>query len=215
MEQTPGSNSGQTAADELKVKAQAAASQAKGKAQAAAEKVKDQSKQQLETGKESAAETVDQVADAVHRASDELHQQEQHGLADYASQIASGISSFADTLRNRSIDDLLADTQAMARRNPTIFFLSSVGIGLALSRFLKASARNTTGTANPEYLRGDDISYRGSSEWQQADASQSLYGAQPGSRPASSGDGLGTQPDPLSPGDPVPSATNPPGGTYS
>lgn len=179
MDETTGSTSGsgQSSTDELKGKAQEVARQAKSKAQGVAQKLKTQSKQQLETGKDTAASTVEQVADAVNRASDELHEQEQHGLADYASQVAGSITNFADTLRNRSVDDLIAETETLARRNPTLFFLGSIGVGLALSRFLKASARNTTAEyENEERL---NVSYGAGSEWQQPDASQSVYGGQP------------------------------------
>ena len=179
MDEQTGSTSGstQSTTDELKSKAQDAAKQAKTKAQGVAQKLKGQGKQQLETGKESAAHKAEQLADAVNRASDELHQQDEHGLADYASQVAGSITTFADTLRNRSIDDLIAETQSLARRNPTLFFLGSIGMGVALARFLKASARKTSGM-HPEE-QDLNVSYSAGSEWQQPDASQSVYGGQP------------------------------------
>lgn len=200
MEPTSGSSTGSTPATgqntaqpredlrEAKGKAQQAAQQVKGKAQQTAQKLKEQGKQRLETGKEGAAEKVTQVADAINRASDELHQQQQDGLADYASQLASGIDRFADTLRNRSIDDLISDTEQLARRNPTLFFIGSIGVGLALSRFLKASAQRNSAYGQDEWSGSQDldVSYDQSSEWRQPEASQSVYGGQP---PSTAGDG--------------------------
>ncbi|MET0658371.1 MAG: hypothetical protein ABW110_09490 [Steroidobacteraceae bacterium] len=252
MEQTPGSPTGPSSttgsssssagsasgttpgtAQEVKAKAQQAAREVKGKAQQTAQKLKEEGKQKLESGKEGAAHKVEQLADAVNRASDELHQHQEYGLADYASQVASGINSFADTLRHRSVDDLIAETEALARRSPTIFFLGSIGVGLALSRFLKASARNTTageGAADLEQVEEVDVSYNSSSEWQQPEASPPLYGGQRSGasststsnwssdsaesdvdvRPGGEGRefGAGTS---ESPGTPL---NNPPGGTY-
>lgn len=178
------SNTAQNTVQEVKGKAQQAARAAKSKAQQAAQGLKERGKQQLESGKEGAALKAEQLADAVNRASDELHQHHEDGLADYASQVASGITRFADTLRHRTVDDLIAETEAFARRSPTIFFLSSIGAGLALSRFLKASARNTNG-AQAESLDDElDATYASNSEWQQSEASQSIYGGQPDSTSA-------------------------------
>lgn len=182
---TPGSSSGSSAsgtapgtAQEVKTKAQQVAREAKGKAQQTAQKLKEEGKQKLESGKEGAAFKAEQLADAVNRASDELHQHQEYGLADYASQVASGINTFAETLRHRSIDDLIAETESLARRSPTLFFVSSIGVGLALSRFLKASARKTTAAADVGALEEVEVSYDASSEWQQPEASQSIYGGQ-------------------------------------
>jgi uncharacterized phage infection (PIP) family protein YhgE len=178
---------------DVKTKAQEVAQQAKGKAQQTAQKLKEQGKQQIETGKDTAAQTVEQVADAVSRASDELHQQQQDGLADYASQLAAGITRFADTLRNRSIDDLIAETQSLARRNPTAFLLGSVGVGFALSRFLKASSqRNAEIDSGNEWTSSDDfeVSYNAASEWREPGASQSVSGASPSATSGSSDFGI-------------------------
>jgi hypothetical protein len=49
------------------------------------------------------------------------------------------MKSFAENLKSRSTDDLLRDTQDLARKNPVLFALGSVAVGVALSRFFKAS----------------------------------------------------------------------------
>jgi hypothetical protein len=100
---------------------------------------KDAGQQRLETGKKTAAEQADKVADVLEEASSRLQDSDLQSFAHYADQIASGVKTVSDTLRNRSIDDLLKDTQTVARRNPTLFFLGSVAVGIAFSRFLKAS----------------------------------------------------------------------------
>ncbi|MET0984921.1 MAG: hypothetical protein ABW034_05880 [Steroidobacteraceae bacterium] len=240
MEQTPdspigsfsttGSSSASGAsgtAQEVKVKAQQAAREVKGKAQQAAQKLKDEGRQKLEGGKEGAAHKAEQLADAVNRASDELHQHQEYGLADYASQVASGINSFADTLRHRSIDDLIAETESLARRSPTLFFVSSIGVGLALSRFLKASARNTTAGIEVDPVEDVEVSYDAGSEWQQPEASQSVYGGQPsGTERTSSSWSTEThgtdfevrqnrESGDLGASEPPSTTNNPPGGTYS
>jgi hypothetical protein len=104
------------------------------------ETAKDAGRQRLETGKDRAAEQVEKVAGVMEQASAQLKDSDLGSLADYAGQVASTIKSVSDNLRNRSIDDFLRDTQSLARQNPTLFLLGSVAIGVAISRFLKASA---------------------------------------------------------------------------
>jgi hypothetical protein len=104
-----------------------------------ADRLKDDSRQKIESGKRSAADQIDQVAQALNRAGEELNQS-QPTLANYASQFASSVSTFANRLRDGNMDELLSDTRELARRNPGMFLLGGVALGFALSRFLKASA---------------------------------------------------------------------------
>lgn len=103
------------------------------------DRLKQDGRDKIESGKRSAADQIDQVAQALNRAGEELNQS-QPTLANYASQIASSVSTFANRLRDGNMDDLIADTRELARRNPGLFLLGGVALGFALSRFLKASA---------------------------------------------------------------------------
>jgi hypothetical protein len=102
------------------------------------DRLKDDSKQKIESTKRSAADQIDQVAQALNRAGEELNQS-QPTLANYASQFASSVSTFANRLRDGNMDELISDTREFARRNPGMFLLGGVAVGFALSRFLKAS----------------------------------------------------------------------------
>jgi hypothetical protein len=59
-------------------------------------------------------------------------------LAEYAQRLSEGVARVADHVRHRSLDELTADAQMLARRNPAVFLVGSVAVGLALSRFMKA-----------------------------------------------------------------------------
>ena len=104
------------------------------------EKAQSAGKQKLEIGKTTAAEGADKIAGVIDQASKQLKENDLGTLADYANQVGSSIKSFSDQLRNRNVDELLRDAQTIARRNPTVFFLGSIAVGFAVSRFLKASA---------------------------------------------------------------------------
>lgn len=121
----------------------------KEKAGEAAREVTQRGKQRLETRKSAAADQVEQLASAVDTAAGELRDQD-NTLAHYAGELASGMDRFAENLRTRSIDELAGDVQALARRNPTAFLLGSVALGVALSRFLKASTEHSRESASGE-----------------------------------------------------------------
>lgn len=120
---------------------------------------------QIETRKRKAAEQIDEVAHALSQASEQLGSQPT--LASYAGQIADGVSKFATRLRDGSIEDLVDDTRALARRNPGLFILGSFVTGIALARFLKATEHSLSETASSS---GDF-----SSDFAQASASQGDY----------------------------------------
>jgi hypothetical protein len=132
----------QLKSDANKLKSQAAdiAEQAKSKATEVAEQAKTRGREQIVTGKQAAADQVEKLADALQQTTEGLQRSEQQTLADYANELAGSVRSLATNLRERSVEDLVNDAQTLARRNPTMFFLGSVAIGVVLSRFIKASA---------------------------------------------------------------------------
>ena len=104
-----------------------------------ADRLKDEGKQRLERGKATAADQVDQVANALKNAGDELGGG-QSTLGNYANQFASSIGRLGSRLRDSSIEDLTADMQAAARRNPGLFVLGGLTLGIVLARLVKASS---------------------------------------------------------------------------
>jgi hypothetical protein len=112
----------------------------KSEAAGVAQDVKRQGQDQFEARKQTAADQTEKLAGVVDRVSEELKGQDQESLADYAGQLAGSMKNFAESLRQRNLDELVNDTQQLARNNPTLFLMGSVAVGIALSRFLKASA---------------------------------------------------------------------------
>jgi hypothetical protein len=110
----------------------------------------------LERGKSTAADQVDEVASALKSAGNELNRSP---LASYTNQLASSIGRFGTKLREGSIEDLAADMQNAARRNPMLFLAGGLALGVVLARIVKASS------ADDEPLRvGSDFEETGSFE---------------------------------------------------
>jgi hypothetical protein len=151
----------------------------KDKATQAAEQIKARGKDQLDAGKKTAAAGIEQLAGALDQATESLERSEQQSLAGYAQELAGSIRNLASNLRDRSVDDLIGETQTLARRNPTLFFFGSVAVGIALSRFLKASAERET-RRFPDNIMPSGTTHS-ASDWQRTEESRGNVRA--GSRP--------------------------------
>lgn len=125
-------------------------------ARGSAEQLKDEARDRLEEGKNAAADQAERAADTLNDVAARVGEENQT-LAQYAQRVSEGVSRLADRLRTRNLDDLSADVQSLARRNPTMFLLGSVAVGFALSRFLKASSQRPR---DPERAVGGDSARR-------------------------------------------------------
>lgn len=125
------------------------------------ERIKQDGKQKIETTKRSAADQIDQVAQALSRAGEELNQS-QPTLANYAAQFASSVSTFSNRLRDGNMDDLVRDARDLAQRNPGLFIVGGIAVGFAVSRFLKASPQmgsnyvgDYSSSSSEDYVAGE------------------------------------------------------------
>jgi hypothetical protein len=127
-----------------------------GRKSGVTERIKEDGKQRIETTKRSAADQIEQVASVIGRAGSELGDG-QPRLASYANQAADRVNALATRLREASIEELIEDTRDLARRNPGLFILGGVALGVVVSRFLKASASRAHSTEDWEH--GEDWEY--------------------------------------------------------
>ena len=122
---------------------------AKEKAADVAREARQRGKQKAEQGKEAATERIQSLAGAVEDAASRLRESDPT-LADFADTLARRATNLAESLRNRSIDDLAREAQAFARRSPSLFFAGSVVAGVVLARLLKVSAEHARYGAESE-----------------------------------------------------------------
>jgi hypothetical protein len=90
--------------------------------------------------KQAGAEVMDATGRAIRSAADDLEEQSP-AVADLIRSGAERVSSTAAALRERDVDDLLDSAGRFARERPAALFGVAVVAGLALSRFLKSSAK--------------------------------------------------------------------------
>lgn len=93
----------------------------------------------------------DTLADAADRFADRLETEGDRaaGLsARVLDGLANGVTTVSDSLRGRSLGDLLADAQGYARRNPGTFALGAAVAGFAIARMIGSSAARASADAH-------------------------------------------------------------------
>ena len=86
-----------------------------------------------------AADRVGGLAQAAHKAADEL-EGELPLAADYVRRAGAGIEGLSNVLRQQDMADLLDGVERFAARRPATAFVASALVGFAVARFLKSSA---------------------------------------------------------------------------
>lgn len=96
--------------------------------------------------KQAGAEVMDATGRAIRSAADDLEEQSP-AIADVIRDGAERVAGAASALRERNVDELFDSAGRFARERPAALFGVAIVAGLALSRFLKSSAKPT--------MRGD------------------------------------------------------------
>ena len=90
----------------------------------------------LEDQKQRTAERVSGMAEAVRCAAQSLDRSENRAIARYADQAADRIEDLSRLIRERQWSEIVADTEDLARRQPTLFVLGAAAIGFLAGRLL-------------------------------------------------------------------------------
>lgn len=109
----------------------------------ATEGVREEARTRLEQGKSAAAESAASTSDVLEHAAEDFSAHGQETLARTTGMLAGQLSQLAEQLERRSLDDLSQEAMRLARRNPGLFLAGGVALGIALSRFFKASTPGT------------------------------------------------------------------------
>lgn len=91
------------------------------------------------------AEQIGNVADALHEAAERFDRHDQRAVAHYTDIAADRVARFADNLRTRGANEMLADLEDFARRQPALFVGGAFAMGFFAARFLKSSGQHRYG----------------------------------------------------------------------
>jgi hypothetical protein len=97
----------------------------------------------LDAQRSRVADQIGSIGEALRQSTGSLESTGIGALAQYANQAADQINGFADTMRDRSWNELAVDIESFARRYPLTFMASAMGLGFIAGRFLLSSAERT------------------------------------------------------------------------
>ena len=138
---TPGT-AGQTGSDPggATAKAQEAAGQAQEKAQQAAGQARNRVRDEVDTRSTKAGEQAETVANDVRSVGEHLRSEGKDKPAEYADKAAARVGELGDYLKRSDGDAILRDVERFGRDKPWAVMAGGVVLGIAASRFLKASS---------------------------------------------------------------------------
>lgn len=93
----------------------------------------------LEQQSHRAADQLGSVANALHKAAEQLSDENNGTAARYAGQAADRVEQVADMLRNSTVDDMVGQVERFARRQPEVFVGAAFAVGFLFARFIKSS----------------------------------------------------------------------------
>lgn len=124
----------------------------KAQAQQQVGQVADQAKQQATTllggQKDRAAEAVTGIAQALRSTGNQLRQNDQGSVAQYTDKLAERVEAFSGSLSGKDVNELVADVERYARKQPAVFLGGAFVLGVLAARFLKSSGENANNDAS-------------------------------------------------------------------
>jgi hypothetical protein len=138
---TPGT-AGQTGSDPdgAAAKAHEAAGQAQEKAHQAAGQARDRVRDEVDTRSTQAGRQAETVASDVRSVGEHLRAEGKDKPAELADKAAARVAELGDYLKRSDGDAILRDVERFGRDKPWAVMAGGVALGLAASRFLKASS---------------------------------------------------------------------------
>ena len=96
-------------------------------------------KQQADTQLDKVGGGLQQLAHSLHQSSNTLRQSNQPMVSDYIDRAAGQLERVSEYLRDRSVDQIVADVDTIARRESLVTVGVALGVGFLAARLLKAS----------------------------------------------------------------------------
>ena len=98
----------------------------------------DKARQFADTGKDRVTSTLDNLTEVVNEAARSVDERLGAEYGQYAHKAAGAVSSFTESLRGKSVDDLLDDSRSFIRKSPGAAIGAAAVLGFALVRVIKA-----------------------------------------------------------------------------
>lgn len=98
----------------------------------------DKAKAYAVDGKDRAGGALEEFARLLTDAAGTVDEKLGAQYGDYARSAANSLSGFGDTLRNKDVDDLLADAKELVKKSPAVAIGTAAAVGFVLARLVKS-----------------------------------------------------------------------------
>ncbi len=155
MDRVPGSTGGTTgsstqvgqATEHAKQQSQQLAHQARQQASELANRGTEQAKSQLANQKHNASQRLTPIQSALRESAQQLRNQGQGQVGEYAEKAADQVERFSSYLRQTEVDEIMDEVRGFARRRPGLFLGSAAAVGFFATRFLKSTSEEASSAA--------------------------------------------------------------------
>jgi hypothetical protein len=144
VEGRSGTQGGNQVTEQAKQQSQQLAHQARQQASNLASRTTEQAKSQLANQKHNASQRMVPIQSALRESAQQLRNQGQGSVADYAEKAADQVERFSTYLRQTEVDEIMEEVRGFARRRPGLFLGSAAATGLFATRFLKSSSEEAS-----------------------------------------------------------------------
>ena len=141
------SESSSQATEQARQQGQQLARQARQQTSELANRGTEQLKSQLANQKHNAAQRLRPVQTALQETAQQLRNQGQGSVGQYADRAADQVERFSTYLGERDVDQIMDEVRTLARRRPGLFLGSAAAIGFFATRFLKSSSEEQGSSA--------------------------------------------------------------------
>ncbi|MDV3456710.1 hypothetical protein RZN05_06915 [Sphingomonas sp. HF-S4] len=148
IESTTGSDNPAIRFDEGASAKPGATQQLKDEASKLGTQAADRAREYAGQGKEKATNALDEVAKMFEGAALDVDARLGEEYGKYARSAAQGISSFADSLRGKEVDDLITDATELVKKSPVIAVGAAAAVGFVLARLIKSGVDAASETSD-------------------------------------------------------------------
>jgi hypothetical protein len=138
--ETGGSTQAGQATEQAKQQGQQLAGQARQQAGELANRGTEQVKSQLANQKHDASQRLTPIQTALRETAEQLRNQGQGSVSQYADTAADQVERFSSYLRETDVDEIMDEARGFARRRPALFLGGAAALGFFGTRFLKSSS---------------------------------------------------------------------------
>ncbi len=106
-------------------------------------KATDKAREYADTGKDKATNLLDTLSRTVADLSKTIDERLGSTYGDYTRKAADAVSSASDTLKNKDVDDIVADTRDFVRSRPAVAIGAAAAVGFLIARLVKAGSNDS------------------------------------------------------------------------